>query len=712
MASGPKNSPKMKVHQQSFVGGQSIDLKVGIANSHASSVAMDFRQKASQMSVLPGFRNLSNSLNDLITVMEQTPDGVRYAVGDQGWIYRDSIINVVSNIGRLKTNGAAGLVYNQQTDQLYMSDQQTISLYGQILAGNPQLRAGTFGASASVANGVIYIFNSSSLAYDGNVDNNTGLITQRNNLNKLTTSGITPSNYAAQVTNTLTNTYMIPSIISEVYGQYCQFVPDIEPFYGVAVYVSTVGTGDWMLTMHDSLNNNLDAVTITHANMISGWNLFKFMTPGIRAVINPIANGTGEGNHFHLTSSVAADTAAVFTIAPGDMTGTNFILFAHRLVQTNNGWHPMTNFNGMLCTGNGPYLSTYNYANDASPNNSQFVRHRLLFDFGYDTTSVSSNNQFIVIAAEKRSTQPTRNFQDGFLYIWDGLNASWNQKIEVTMGAPYSVSSNNNVTYFYCAGSLFAWGGGQQLIKVRYMAYQNTDYLGMVDSTIVNPNMMDIRYNLLMLGYPSSTTNNNVNMGIYSWGAVELTYPNSFGYSYTIASGQQNNNGIYNSSSYTGLQIGMIKNFVDAMYQSWQYTDSNSIVHYGLDVLDTTSTAAPIFNWMSLIWDGGVRYKIKRAWRFRINLLPLPIGATLTAQYIADRGSIVSADPASGVSYSANIGDTAITVEISQLRFKEIQFGFTGTNAAGVTVPVTITGVTLELDPKGTEIDIFNDQKG
>lgn len=700
MAQAYKNSPKMKVHMNSFIGGQTLDYKYGIANSFYQSQALDFRQKASQMSVLPGMRNIANNLPDLPTAILQTPDGVRYAAGNAGYLYRISTTNVVSVIAQMGTNGAAGIAYNQQSDNIYASDQQTVNIYGQILAGNPTFRKANFGPSASVANAVIYIFDTASLSYDGNTDSNTNLTTQRNNLNTLTATGVTPSNYSNLVTNTLTNTYLVSSTtINEITGNFSPFIPDIEPMYGIAVYVTNIGSGSLILTMHDSLNNNLGAVTITNGNLVLGWNMFKFASPGIRAIINPIANGTGEGYHFHLTSSSAGDTTTVATIAPNDLTGCNFVYFAHRMIKTNNGWHPMTNFNQYLCIANGPYLSTYNYANDANPNNTQWVRHQLQTDFGYEGCALSVNNQSLVMAAEKRSGSATRNYQDGYLYFWDGISSSWVSKIQIPMGSPYSVKTFNNVTYFYCAGSLFAWGGGQQVIKVRYMAYQNTDYLGAVDSTIVNPQMMAIRYNLLMLGYPSTTTNINVNYGIYSWGAVEMTYPNSFGYSY------EGSDQILNYTSANNLQIGLVENFVDSMYMSWSYEDSNSVTHNGLDVVDNFSTAAPNYSWTSLIWDGGVRYKTKRAYRFRVNFLPLPAGCTLTAQYSLDRGTFISADPTSNNPYTANVGDTALTVEMNEARFKEIQFGFFGTCTAASTPP-TITGVTLELDPLETEVSL------
>lgn len=710
----PKNTDAQlpKINLPTFVGGEAIDFKNGISGSFFSSQALDFRQKASQMTVLPGMRTLATStqLRDKITAMDQDINGIRYGLGDQGWLYSIDNSNNIARIGQLNTNGAAGCIYNQQNDQLYVSDQQSVSMYGQVTQSSPKLRKGQFGASASVAPGVIYTFNTTTSSYDGGTDSNTGLPTVRNNLNSLTLTGITPGNYAAQVTNALTGTYTLPTLgggglPSETLGQFCAFVPDIEPFYGVALFVTTVGTGDYTLTMHDSLNNNIGSVTVPHAKIRNGWNMFKFADPGVRAFVNAIASSNGAtGYHFHLTSSVSSDTAAIATIANGNLTGANFVLFAHRLVQTENGWHPMVIFNSQLLVGNSNYLSVYNFGNDAAPNNNQWVRHRLFFDVGYQVTSIAYTATNVAIFAERRSLEGSRNYQGGMMYIWDGISSNWIQKTAITMGAPYSANSNNNVVYFVCAGSLYAWSGGTSFIKVRYLNYQNTDYLGIHDNTVLNPNMMDTRYNILLIGFPSSTTIPTTQMGIYSWGAVELAYPNSFGYSYALANGKQTASGGSGSGAWTNLEIGMIKNFVDTLYTSWQYTDNNSVVHYGLDVTDNTASPAPAFNFASLIWDGGAIYKPKKGLRLLISFLPLPADVMITGWYDLDRNGQTTTND-QGQSFTADQGMTSLLINVPYSRAREIMVGFNGTCDPGATTP-TIIGITFEIDALEDEPDL------
>jgi len=691
-----KNTQKFKINTEYFQGGISVDPKLAVANSFYQSQNLDFRSKPSQISVLPGTRQIASNLNDLITAFDQDLNGVRWGVGTLGGLYKINTSNVISKVAQLTENGSAGLLYNQVTDQLYIPGQTSVSMYGQVTSGNtgnPNYKPNQFGISASQGNGTVNIYNPATGFYDGN----NGV---RNNAASINQTGITNSN--AQVTTYSTLTYKLPTTISEASTDLCFFAPDIEPFHSIDVYIATKGTGNWTLTLHDSSNNALAAVTVTNANLTSNaYNKFSFGKQ-IRAIVNASQTGTSAAYHFHLTSSVLSDTATAGTITASDLSSVDFLLYAYRLIQTANGWHPTALFTGggfpLLCIGNGQYLSTYNFGNDSNPTNYQWSRHTLYFKPGYEVCGMTTNNQYLVIAAERRSTNAGRSFQDGILYFWDGTTNSPNFTIDVPMGAPYGIYTFNNVTYFICGGSLFAWSGGQTVIKVRNIGYQNTDYLNAIDTTIVNPNMMTTRYNLLMMGIPSSSTNTNLTYGIYSWGTVELTFPNSFGLSYTLSNGYLYNN----TNGVSNLQIGAIQNFVDSMYISWSYTLGGQ-TYYGLDLLDNYSTPASNFSWQSLIYDGGSRYKSKKALRLKLTFLPLPANTTLTLQYSLDRGAFVSSDPTGSNSYLATTGDTSLLVEFDNMRFFEFQYGFFGTCSSSATTQPVITSIALELDPLESE---------
>lgn len=705
--SGPRNSAKITINNNYFTGGVSISRKLGISNAFYSSQCLDYRTDPSQMSVLPGMSNIGTNLNDLITAMEQDLNGVRWGAGNNGGLYRINSSNVVSKVAELPSNGAAGLLYNPLSDQLYIPSQQEVSLYGQVTtgnAGNPIFRSGQFAESGSNASGCVNLFSTPNQVNGGS---GAGFFDgyARNNSQSLAT-GLTRSIITSGgITTNATQTYTVPTKLTEQSSNFCFFAPDIEPFYSIWVYIANKGTGNWTLTLHDALNTQLAQVTITNANLKTGYNEFKFSGP-VRAIINASQSGTSATYHWHVTSTVNDGT--VNTITSGDLSTADFILFAYRLVAPKNGFHPTAFFNSggipLLCIGNANYLATYNFGNDNNPSNQQFSRHFLQFKHGFEVCGLTSWNQYLVIAVERKSSNSSRNAQGGGIYLWDGTTNAPSLYIDVPMGSPYGITAFNNVVYFACAGSLFAYSGGQTVIKVRKLFYENTDYLNSADNTIVYPNMMTSRYNVLMLGYPSGTNNPNINFGVWSWGAAELTYPNVFGYSYALSNGYQNTN----TGGVTNLQIGCVVNFVDSMYVSWSYT-LNGQTYYGLDLLDNFSTPAPNFNWSTLIWDGGSRYKVKQGLRMKVSFLPLPAGASITPFYSIDRGSNISADPDSGTSYTQSTANsTNVVIELNNARFHELQWGFSGKSGTATT-PITITGVSMELNPLPDEIDIRAD---
>jgi hypothetical protein len=206
-----------------------------------------------------------------------------------------------------------------------------------------------------------------------------------------------------------------------------------------------------------------------------------------------------------------------------------------------------------------------------------------------------------------------------------------------------------------------------------------------------------------MMGYPSSTTNTNLKYGVWSWGTVELTFPNSYCLSYTLSNNYLNTNLLANGTVPTGaitdLQIGCVYNFVDTMYISWRYTDSNSVNHYGLDILDNSSSAAQFATWQSLLYDGGSRFKQKQAERLKISSVALPAGATLTPTWTLDRGTLKL-----GVASTAT--QTSALADIND-RFYEASYGFNITTTLGTTTAPIVTGVTLEVDPMPQEVELM-----
>lgn len=652
-----KLAQKFDIDSGSFFGGMAVDSKMGPRASFYFSQAMDFRKHPSQMTVLPAPVVVNNTtFTDLPIGMETGPDGSRYIVGNNGGFYKQSTADVVSSIATMSSAAGGGIVYNLNNDCIYVSGQKTVSRYG-LVQSSPTFSSDLFAQSISTDAGVTNLFNSTAATY----------------------TGVLRSTAAAS--------YSVPTIIIETSVNEASFAPDIEPFYSIQVYIVTKGTGDWTLTLHDPTNAVLATVTKANATLTSGaLNEFVFTNP-VRAQIKPSAITY----HFHLTSTVNDGVARVVTAS--DLSTGYFTLYAYRLVAQNNGLHPMAIFTTFLCIGNGNYLSIYDFTFDSAPTNDAWIRNRLVFPPGYECTGLSVNDQYLVIALERRTTDSSHNYQDGYLFFWDGVAGSPNFYINIPMGSPYAPFTLNNITYFYVNGALHAWAGGKTIMKVRTIPGTDMEYTSLSDTTFVYPNMMASRNNVLMAAYPSTTTNTTVNMGVYSWGAIEMSYPNSFGFSYVTSPG------ITNYSAANGYKLGMIKSYGDTMYISWQTTISG-VTTYGLDKVTNSSPPASVFKWESLVYDGGAAYKQKLALRIKLTFdAVLPSGITVTPKYKIDGGAWTLLSPATaGALTSVN--------DIDNGRFYTLQWGFDGATSGATSTPI-ITDIVMEVDSLGMEVNVI-----
>lgn len=619
---------------QNFYGGQSSDEALGTVASFSYSRAMDHRSNPSQLSVLPGPRKISAGVcQDLPLNVVQIRSGTRYAYGDQGNIYKIDTSNVVTYFNKLPT-GSDGMVYRSDSDAIYLATQTDVRrMYP--MSGTPTVDQ-TYGVSKSI--------DTASYRTGG------------------------------------TLTYTVPTTLTE--NDYISFQPDIEPFYSFKVKVIAKGTGDVTLTLHDGLNNVLATVTKTAANMTTG--LVEFVFSGqIRALVKPNARTY----HVHLTSTVGDTTVATSTAS--NLNTADFELWAYRLVQTNNGFHPMAIFQQFTLIGNGRYLAVWEPLTDTNPPNAEFQRHRLTFPDGFEVCGVASTDEFAVIACEKYSTDGTKDFQEGKLFIWDGTAQTYNQVVDVSGGSPESIRSHENFPYFTVNGVLCAWSGGKNIIKVRTFPNTNTHYSGVVDNTRNYPNMMDIKDGLLHVGYPSTTTNVSTEHGVYVWGSLDKNYAASFNYGYVPSTMQDTPTG-------TSLQIGCVRNFGDEMYIGWKDATGS----YGIDIVDNICTPAPIAKYRARRFDAGATYKDKQALKLGLETAALPTGTVINHTYkIDDNAEVVMSD----TSATMGAGDKHKVVVIKNTTngqtFKRIKFGFDLTTTSATTTSPVIYADSLEWNP-------------
>lgn len=620
---------KTKLHKL-FYGGVSTDRKVGLEFSHGYSRSLDFRKRPGRMSVLPGAQEIGkNNVVDLIQNLIQVDDGDRYALGNAGWIYNINSSNVVTPVTKLGT-GAAGMLYRRDTDEFYATSTKTVSRYGK-LSNSPVINQDKYGPSRS------------------------------EDEDALREGGMA--------------TITLSSTIDE--GKKIEFTPDIEPLYSVKIKLVTKGTGDWTVTLHDDANNVLGTKTIATASLPGSSQLveFVFSTP-VRMLVSPNARTY----HLHVTSSDSTGSIQVKTA--NDMTTADFEIWADRLVSTNNGLHPMAQFLQYTVIGNERYLSVWEPLSE-NPSNLEWNRHRLTLPAGYEINGLAANDEYLCIAAELRSSDASRTFQRGKLFFWNGTDTSYEFYIDVPEGPPQSVFTYNNTIYTVISGALYCWPGGKNLIKLRTLADTDSEYTDTTDQTELYPAMMTVRRNILLVGYPSYTTNTSLEYGVRSWGQREKNFPMSLGLNYSISSQTRFNTG-------GNLYMGGLWSFGDTLYLSAR--DGSD---YLLDVINNSSDPAPTASWESMEFDAGDGTHEKQA--ISLSVEPgasVPSGYTITPKFrINWSTSWTYGDPLTS--------DNDYTMDLDD-RFKMIEYGVDITQT-GATTPLEITAIKLAYDDLSTE---------
>ncbi len=646
---------------KSWVGGQATDKKTGQANSFANSQSLDFRKSPSQMSVLPGTRRTDNGVvTDLVQNEVMTQSGTTYSIGSSGNIYRTSTTGTWSKIGNTGENGTFGIDYRQDQDAIYIAGQTKVSSITTVSTA-PTLNIGYYNTSQSI--------------YDNTT--NAGFNVNSNQ------SGSTSF-------TTLQTTYAEGNTNQERF-----FQTDIQPIYQVGVYVTTIGTGNITLVVHDGLNNQLGTATISHASVTLGWNYFVFSTP-IQVNVGP---NNAQTYHFHVTSTVA-DTI-ISSSALNNLSTCDMQLWGNRLVSTVNGLHPMATFQQFTCIGNGRYLSAWENLGEAQPTNDEWKRQKLVFPPGYEVCGLAVFNEYLVIATQLVTTGDNTP-QQGIIFYWDGLSDTYNYFTPIPEGSPEALNTFENVIYFVAGGNWYAITSvAATPQKIRRLPGSENIYTSSNVQTKVYPYSATVRYGIHLLGWPSTTANTDIPYGIYGWGKTDASQPNSFGYSYILSTGTQYKTGSNN------LTIGMVQNFGNILHISWR-DDSSGTTTYGVDVVDASSTPAPYAIWESLIEDAAFTTKQKLASYVEAKWLEIQDGVSIVLKYSIDRGDWVYSERFSNANlyqpYDApGYARFDIGTSETEERHYELQIGVDIYCDSTVTSPPIIVGVSAPFNNLNNE---------
>lgn len=628
------NDNLVPVGNTTFFGGMSVDSNLGTDGQFYYGQHLDFRKNPSSFSILPGTaRTDAGIVTDLVQAMDQITSGVRYALGDAGNVYKVATNGLWSKVVALGENGGAGLVYRSDLDMVYFSGQSKL----------------------------------------GRIRRVSTLNTIQEDFFK---NGISTSTTCSKTGGT--NTYTVPSSITETAPNMRAFTSDIEPLYQLGVKITAKGTGDWTLTLHDDANTNLGSVTITNANIVNGQINYFIFSPPVRIQRGDLGAGSALTYHFHLTSTISDGTVA--TTTANSLADCDMELWANALVSTQNALHPMINFVQYTLIGNGRYVAAYEPLQD-NPTTADFNRHQLTFPPGFEVCGFAQKNLMVVIGCEKRSA--SGDFQEGALFFWDGTADTYNDWWPVPEGAPESLYSNANTVFFTASGALYQILSSDQPIKIRTIRNTSSEYSGVTDTTHAYPNMMTVRRGVMLVGYPGVTTNQSLEHGVYSYGSISREYPMSWGYSYTTSNGNILNNGSNN------LRIGMVQNYGDTLYISWR-DDSVAPQTYGVDIVNNSSAPASTFTITNLVFDNQQPHKYKNSAYILCTFDPWPDGATLTLRYKIDGDSAYT--------YSTQTparGDLYVLLPVDR-RFLNLTYGADGT--CGATTP-SINSLQAFIDP-------------
>ncbi len=625
---------------QFFAGGMSSDRKLGSRNQFYTSRHLDFRKDPNKVTVLPQPTKASGGVvTDLVLDMCLLPNGKYYAVGDAGNVYKIETNGVWSLVGNIGQAGTGGINYRADTDAIYITGTSKVARIKTANA-NPIFQENWF------------------------------------------EGGIT-TNASAYKTGG-SKSYNLQTTAPETASQKRSFYSNISPIRKIGVQINTVGTGNWTLTLHDDANDVLGTKTILAANLIANQiNFFEFTTP-IDVSVNTSTTTTPSSRqyHFHLTSTVADGKIA--TTTDGSMADCDFQIYADALGQTINGLHPVERFVNFTLIGNGRYVVGYEPLQD-SPTPSDFERHRLVLPPGYEVCGFAQRNLMSVIAAEQRSSDG--KFQSGALFFWDGKSTFYDDWWIVSEGSPETIFSEKNVAWYIAAGEAYRMRGLEEPKSKRTFRGTDSEYSNIADITHSYPHMQTVRRGILLAGYPSQTTNQDLEHAVYSYGSSAPEFPESFGISYTPSHGVTLNDGSNN------LRIGMVRNYVDTLFISWRNGST-----YGVDRVDNSSAPAATANLESLRFDDGRPQFFKKALFLLATFNELPEGATVTLKYRMDGSDTwIPGDAVVAGSYA---------VLNLEKPFLNVEFGMDIT-VNGTTSP-EITSLYLFFDPRKKEAPVNN----
>lgn len=660
------------------------------------------------MTVLPMSRKLpdGNVITGLMTAMTQSKDGDIWGVDEGGKLYKIDANSAVTAVSTTATSSGFGLEYSDIDDGLWASDgKHSLFSYGKIM--NPMGLTQTATKFEYLDDHSEYIDNMIDIQYGTGQQ-----YFYRSNPDYIRKNGTSTCSVGTSVNEAIVAGTETTSRLRQYAGL---FLPACTPIVKIGIGFTAKGSGTVQLIVHDENDNVVASSTAKAASDVatSGYTWFDVRpnptvaaSPANQFCPVPWAGDTIEGGsvyHIHIVSSASGYVVRT-SVANNMSLSLDLAAKAYVLHETYNGKHPMVMFD-KLYIGNGRYVSTkesspLNYIDD-----TLFIQDGLRLDDGFEVCCFGSSDEYLMVGAEKYNARADRGFQAGRIYFWDRQTEGPNFYVDCTMGAPKAIFNLGNIVYIIIAGALYAYTGGKELVKVRTLKGTDTEYSGSNSITEVNPNMMAVRREVLVIGFPSETSAYTIRHGIYAFGSIDKNYPNCFTYNYKIPGDTVQQVLDQHNSDTQKLRIGCVYNFNDTLFYSYEVKTTTqqpgeepvTTTKTALAVVDNQSGTSTSFLWKSLQYDAGAPYLQKEALRIGIYFDKLPSGTQIKPMYRIDDGEWVVDNNA-----TTEQDGRVIHCEINK-RFHELQYGFVGTTGNDNLTPV--------IKQVSAEIRVLNEER-
>lgn len=620
--------------------------------------------------ILDSASTVTDLVKWIVPAFPYEADGVRYAYGDSGKIYR-----IASNTWSLDHTVGSGSPAGQGmcvlTDELFYATSTTIGRAFQLSTESKTYNDDFF---TDGINNIDINFSASGQTYTTPISISE---TQTNTL--YFGSGNTASGNTAKLA--------------------------FDPVTVIQLFVTAKGTGNWTITMHDVNNNNLGTVTVANGSLTNGqMNTWTFGSP-IRINIGSIY-------HIHLTSTVNDGT--VQTATSSDF-GTAQVKTQFGILIADSRFHPQIQFTngvtGILVTGNEHYLSVYD--------NTTYNPNKITLTPGYSVRAIAKINGYIAAFCWPGPDITTRS--DGMIHFWDGIQPYYNFARPVQEGNPNASFPFKNRLFgiFGSTGNIeIAPDEQSPFRKIQPIPKLTLGYAGEV-----LPGAIDVFQSKALFGFSRT---NDPNTGTYNDPSAGNHVA---GDTYTPPVGVEE--GIYEFGNQSDRQIVYTQVSTEVMTFSWtpsttianplnnftigciaafgndcyfSYKDGTS---FYVDRVNTKNNASSFGSYESLISDETFNKiqqfkqepaKSKMGLKVRTTFQSLPTGCTVTSKWRINR------DSAWTFGNTATSGATEAAANIGGMagrRYKEIEYGFDVTSTGSYPV---ITSCGLFFRPLPQEV--------